>query len=232
MGTLRAVLIAAFDTATVAVSVGLADADGLVARFDAPRRRRHAETLLPALDAVLSLVDLTRHDLTHIAVDVGPGMFTGLRVGVTTAITVAYALDLGVIPLGSLDLLAWRLALDASFAGHVGAVLDARRRECFVQPFAIAPGQAPVSLAGPSTTPPLVGATLLREHGCTHVVGDGPNAYQDGFVGWPTLTPQVPDAATAAVVATRSLELVVAPELVALRYLREPDAEIPKDLRP
>ena len=224
-------LIAAFDTATVAVSVALADADGLVARFDAPRRRHHAETLLPALDAVLSLVDLTRHDLTHVAVDVGPGMFTGLRVGVTSAITIAYALDLPVIPLDSLALLAWRVALDASFAGPVGAVLDARRRECFVQPFAVAVGQVPVPLAGPTTVAPGVASALLRDHGCQRVVGDGPLAYPEAFADWPRLAPPGPDAATAAVVAARSLDLALSPEHIALRYLRDPDAEIPKDLR-
>ncbi len=225
-------LIAAFDTATVAVSVALADDDGLVARFDAPRQRRHAETLLPALDALLSLVDRSRFDLTHVSVDVGPGMFTGLRVGVTTAITIAYALDIAVIPLGSLELLAWRLSLDASFTGRVGAVIDARRQECFAQPFAVAPGQAPVALASAATVAPGAAALVLAEYECVAVIGDGPKVYVEAFASWPAVAPHVPDAATAAIVASRSLDRASAPDAVALRYLREPDAEIPKDLRP
>jgi tRNA threonylcarbamoyladenosine biosynthesis protein TsaB len=225
------VLIAAFDTATVAVSVALADADGLVARFDAPRQRRHAETLLPALDSVLALVDRSRHDITHLSVDVGPGMFTGLRVGVTSAITVAYALGLEVIPMGSLELLAWRLSLDGAFTGHVGATVDARRKECFVQPFAVNPGQEPTALATAMTVPPIDAAALLTDHHCGAVIGDGPLSYADAFVGFASIGPHAPDAATAAIVATRLLERALAPEAIALRYLREPDAEIPKDLR-
>ncbi len=225
-------LIAAFDTATVAVSVALADENGLVARFDAPKQRRHAETLLPALDALLRVVDRSRFDLTNVSVDVGPGMFTGLRVGVTTAITIAYALGISVVPLGSLELLAWRLSLDGSFTGRVGAVIDARRKECFVQPFAVTPGQAPVALATAVTVVPTEAASLLARHGCVAFVGDGPSIYVEPFAGWPTVAPHGPEAATAAIVATRSLDRALAPDAVALRYLREPDAEIPKDLRP
>ena len=166
-------LIAAIETSTIAVSVALADADGLVARFDAPRARRHAETVLPAIDAVLTLVGRTRCEITHMCVDVGPGMFTGLRVGVTTAITLAMAFDLPVVSVGSLDLLAWQVALGGAHLGTVGAVLDARRKECFVQPFAVTPGEAPIPLAPASAMPPSSAAEVLRQHGCARLIGDG-----------------------------------------------------------
>jgi tRNA threonylcarbamoyladenosine biosynthesis protein TsaB len=224
-------LIVAFDTATVSVSVALADESGLVARFDAPRQRRHAETLLPALDSLLSLADLSRRDITHVCVDVGPGMFTGLRVGVTTAITIAYALDTPVVPLGSLEILAWRLSLDGAFVGNVGAVIDARRKECFAQPFSVTPGETPIPLAPAITAPPSDAAAMITSFGCVAAVGDGPLAYVDAFVDLRRLAPTVPDAASAALAAARLLDRSVGPEEVALQYLREPDAEIPKDLR-
>ncbi len=225
-------LIAAIDTSTIAVSVALADADGLVARFDAPRVRRHTETVLPALDAVLTLVGRTRREITHLCVDVGPGMFTGLRVGVTTAITLAMGFDIPVVSVGSLDLLAWRVALDGAHRGTVGAVLDARRRECFVQPFAVTPGAAPVPLAPAAVMPPTSAAGLLRQNGCLGVIGDGAVAYPEPFAGFTVLAPRYPDAATAAIVAVRTIDTATSADEVALRYLREPDAEIPKDLRP
>jgi tRNA threonylcarbamoyladenosine biosynthesis protein TsaB len=225
-------LIAAIDTSTIAVSVALADADGLVARFDAPRVRRHAETVLPALDAVLTLVGRTRREITHLCVDVGPGMFTGLRVGVTTTITLAMAFDLPVVSVGSLDLLAWRVALGGAHRGTVGAVLDARRKECFVQPFAVKPGEVPLPLAPAAALPPSLAAELLRRHGCSGVIGDGPVAYPEPFAGFAVLEPKYPDAATAAIVAVRILDSATSADQVSLRYLREPDAEIPKDLRP
>lgn len=225
-------LIAAIDTSTIAVSVALADADGLVARFDAPRVRRHAETVLPALDAVLALAGQTRNQITHMCVDVGPGMFTGLRVGVTTAITLAMAFDIPVVSVGSLDVLAWRVALGGAHRGAVAAVLDARRRECFVQPFAVTPGEAPVPLASAAAVTPGAAAEFLRHHGCTLAIGDGPLVYPAQFAGFSLLAPHYPDAATAAIVALRTIDTATPADEVALRYLREPDAEIPKDLRP
>lgn len=225
-------LIAAIDTSTIAVSVALADADGLVARFDAPRVRRHAETVLPALDAVLLLAGRNRREITHLCVDVGPGMFTGLRVGVTTAITLAMAFDLPVVSVGSLDVLAWRVALGGAHRGAVGTVLDARRKECFVQPFSVTPGEAPVALAPAIAATPGPAAEVLRNHGCALAIGDGPAAYPDQFADFTVLAPSYPDAATAAIVALRTIDTATSADEVTLRYLREPDAEIPKDLRP
>ncbi len=225
-------LIAAIDTSTIAVSVALADSDGLVARFDAPRVRRHAETVLPALDAVLLLAGRNRREITHLCVDVGPGMFTGLRVGVTTAITLAMAFDLPVVSVGSLDVLAWRVALGGAHRGAVGTVLDARRKECFVQPFSVTPGEAPVPLAPAIAATPGPAAEILRNHGCALAIGDGPAAYPDQFAGFIVLAPSYPDAATAAIVALRTIDTATSADEVTLRYLREPDAEIPKDLRP
>ncbi len=223
-------LIAAIETSTVAVSVALADEDGLVARFDAPRSRRHAETVIPALDALLSLTDHTRADISHLCVDVGPGMFTGLRVGVTTAITLAFAFGVPVVSVGSLELLAWRVALDGAFDGPIGAVLDARRKECFVEIFDVGPGRVS-SIADVAALSPAVAANVLHDHRISTIVGDGSAAYPDAFTAFSSMRPFRPDAATAAVVALTRLEQAIVSEAVLLRYVRQPDAEIPKDLR-
>ncbi len=223
-------LIAAIETSTVAVSVALADGDGLVARFDAPRSRRHAETIIPALNAVLSLSGHTRADISHVCIDVGPGMFTGLRVGATTAITLAFALGVPVVSVGSLELLAWRVALDGAFVGQIGAVLDARRKECFVEVFDVGPGRVS-SIAGVTALSPPAAANVLHDHRCSTIVGDGPSAYPDAFTEFSIIGPFRPDAATAAVIALTRVDQAVVPEAVLLRYVRKPDAEIPKDLR-
>lgn len=223
-------LIVAIETSTVDVSVAMADADGLVARFDAPRSRRHVETIMPALDSLLQLTDHRRADISHLCVDVGPGMFTGLRVGVTTAITLAYALNVPVISVGSLELLAWRVALDGAFTGVLGAVLDARRQECFVEVFNVGPGR--VSSAMPAAAlAPTHAAELLHSVDCHAIVGDGSVAYPDAFAPFTELAPFRPDAATAADIARQRVASAVAPDAVTLRYIREPDAQIPKDLR-
>ena len=224
-------LTAAIETSTVAVSVALADHEGLVARFDAPRVRRHAETVLPSLEAVLALAGRTRGEITQMCVDVGPGMFTGLRVGVTTAITLGMAMDIPVVSVGSLELLVWRLALDGAFQGTVAAVLDARRQECFTQVFSVTAGEAPVALTPAAAMTPAATAELLRRYQCHAAVGDGAVVYPNAFASVASLAPRYPEAATAALVAVRLAHTALRADGVELCYLREPDAEIPKDLR-
>ena len=130
-------IILAIDTATPQVAVALGD-DGAVrgeARFVGGRR--HAEQLVPAIQYVCAESGVRMDQLAAIAVGIGPGLFTGLRVGVTTARTMAQALRIPVIPVSSLDLVAYPLR----HAGRlIVAVLDARRREVFSAQYRAVPG--------------------------------------------------------------------------------------------
>jgi tRNA threonylcarbamoyladenosine biosynthesis protein TsaB len=95
--------------------------------------RVHAELLVPSIEEVCAVSGCTVADIDVVSVDVGPGLFTGLRVGVATAKALAQALGIGVLAVGSLDILA-AAALDrigSSAAGWVVAVVDARRGEVF-----------------------------------------------------------------------------------------------------
>ncbi len=98
-----------------------------------PGGRRHAETLAPAIAAVCARTGYGLRDVDVVAVDVGPGLFTGLRVGVATAKALGQALGIGVLPVSSLDVLA-AAALER-WEGlrpvTVVAVVDARRGEVF-----------------------------------------------------------------------------------------------------
>jgi tRNA threonylcarbamoyladenosine biosynthesis protein TsaB len=122
--------VVAIETATETVGVAVQTPAGVQAEFALTGRRRHVETLTPALGHVLAQVGLVPADLGAVAVDIGPGLFTGLRVGVATAKALAQSLGVGVLAASSLDILtagAWR-------AGHRGLVLacvDARRAEVF-----------------------------------------------------------------------------------------------------
>jgi tRNA threonylcarbamoyladenosine biosynthesis protein TsaB len=99
--------------------------------------RRHAEQLVPAIASLRASTGVGLDQLAAIAVGVGPGLFTGLRVGVTTATVMAQALQVPVVAVPSLDLVAYPLR----YANRtVVAVLDARRHEVFHASYRPVPG--------------------------------------------------------------------------------------------
>ena len=120
----------AIETATETVGVAVRTPGGVQAELALTGRRRHVETLTPALEHLLAQVDLAPADLGVVAVDLGPGLFTGLRVGVAAAKGLAQSLGIGVVGATSLDI----LTAGAAGAGRRGLVLacvDARRGEVF-----------------------------------------------------------------------------------------------------
>ncbi len=105
-------LLLALDTSGAAVTVALHDGRGVVARRSTLDARRHAELLAPSVEAVLAEAAAARTDLTDVAVGVGPGPFTGLRVGIVTARVLGLALGVPVHGVCSLDALALQVAQD------------------------------------------------------------------------------------------------------------------------
>ncbi len=93
--------------------------------------RRHAEALAPQMRFVCEQAGVALGDVEAVAVDHGPGLYTGLRAGLATAKATAAALGIGVVPVGSLEALAFGAAVDARPGGTVLSVLDARRGEVF-----------------------------------------------------------------------------------------------------
>jgi tRNA threonylcarbamoyladenosine biosynthesis protein TsaB len=121
------VLLLAFDTATPAITVALHDGASVLATSTVVGAMRHGELLAPGITAVLDEVGADRSDLTEIAVGVGPGPFTGLRVGVTTARTLGHVLDIPVRGVCTLDVLAAAAEVDGPFL----VATDARRKEVY-----------------------------------------------------------------------------------------------------
>jgi tRNA threonylcarbamoyladenosine biosynthesis protein TsaB len=127
--------VLAIETATIEVGAALSGAGGLLAAVTARPGRRHAETLHPAIDEVLRLAGAHLGDLVAVAVDTGPGLFTGLRVGVAAAKGLAMSLGIPVVACTSLEVLA--LAAGAVEDGQGGTlvgrpvvpVVDLRRGE-------------------------------------------------------------------------------------------------------
>lgn len=123
-------LVLGIDTSSAVVVAALGDGEGVLATSAQPGAQAHGELLAPGIDEVLSAAGREPRDLTHVVVGVGPGPFTGLRVGVVTALVLGEALSIPVLGVCSLDVLA------ASAPDRLGTgfsvVADARRKEVHV----------------------------------------------------------------------------------------------------
>ncbi len=114
------------DTASEVASVALSREGGLEAEVTWRCRRNHTPELLPTIDRLLAQAGASKEELTAVFACTGPGMYTGLRVGVSTAQGLAYALKLPVVGIGRLELDAYQ---HAAFPGRIVAVHRAGRGE-------------------------------------------------------------------------------------------------------
>jgi tRNA threonylcarbamoyladenosine biosynthesis protein TsaB len=223
----------AIETATETVGVAVRTAMGVQAEFSLTGRRRHVETLTPALEHLLAQLGLVPTDLGAVAVDIGPGLFTGLRVGIAAAKGLAQSLGLGVIGATSLDI----LTAAAAGAGHRGLVLacvDARRAEVFASVRHLGDTgvveAAPVG-AGLFAPSELVQALVALEGAPVLAVGDGALRYRGlieavpGVRATPALAFPPPGALLELALARLDEgESPVAPGRVVPLYMREADA--------
>ena len=120
-------MLLAFDTATPLVTVALHDGEDVVCELVSERPLQHGEQLAPLIDRALRETGLVPQDLTAIGVGVGPGPFTGLRVGLVTARTLGLVLELPVYGVCTLDVLAIE-AVDTGAVGNWGGSDDSWRR--------------------------------------------------------------------------------------------------------
>jgi tRNA threonylcarbamoyl adenosine modification protein YeaZ len=119
------VLTLAITTSTSQVGVALGTDGRAAAELHIDTGRRHGEVLAPAIESILALSSATAKDIQRVAVDIGPGLFTGLRVGVATGKALAAALSVPIVIATSLEILA------ARHKEKITAVVDARRGEVF-----------------------------------------------------------------------------------------------------
>ncbi|MEY3360873.1 MAG: hypothetical protein RL531_592 [Actinomycetota bacterium] len=222
--------ILGIDTSTTHVGVALGVGGEVVAGTSEPAERRHAEMLVPAIDALLREAGVRPADLDALAVGIGPGLFTGLRVGVTTAMVMGRALDVPVVPVPTLDLLARPHEGDGR---TIAAVVDAKRREVFCATYSSGAGGL-VRLSDDAVGPARGFADALDALGRdVLVVGDGAAAHPDAFADRSRCElagphHAVPDPSTLVrhafvdLAAGRGLDA----DAVRPRYLRKSDAEL------
>lgn len=211
-------LLLAFDTATPAVTVAVHDGEQMLAADTRVDARRHGELLAPAIVQVLDVAGADPRDLTSVAVGVGPGPFTGLRVGMVTARTLGAVLGVPVQGVCSLDAIAAAVTDLAAFA----VATDARRREVYWATYERA-AEGLRRVEGPEVTRP---HELAARHDLP-VIGRGGQMYAEMLPYLPG--PLDPDAAVLArAVVRREVELLPADPL----YLRRPDVSVPGRRKP
>jgi len=226
-------VVLAFDTATAATVVGLGVGDTVRTRRDDPEpgaRPNHAERLLALCDELLDEAGVGWGDVGRLGVGIGPGTFTGLRIGVATGRALAQATGVELVAVSTLAALAWGASRGPA-RSSVLTLIDARRGEVFAAswthggvllrgPVALAPDRLPDML--PESDSPVL------------AVGEGAVRYRAAAEAAGAIVP--PDEATehrvegpALVQVARAMD-PVSPETLVPDYLRLPDAEINRRL--
>nr|WP_202471144.1 tRNA (adenosine(37)-N6)-threonylcarbamoyltransferase complex dimerization subunit type 1 TsaB [Streptomyces sp. SID8377] len=207
-------MLLAFDTATPAVTVALHDGRRVLAESTEIDARRHGELLMPAVDRVLREAGTVLGDVTGIVVGVGPGPYTGLRVGLVTAVSFADVLGVPVHGICTLDGLAYAAGVQGPFA----VATDARRKEVYWARY-----EGPrARVTDPAVDRP---GDIADEVAGVPAVGAGAALYPEVFTD---VRPPA-DQSAAALAALAAAKLADGEEFLPPLplYLRRPDAQVP-----
>jgi tRNA threonylcarbamoyladenosine biosynthesis protein TsaB len=223
-------LILGISTSTARVGCAIGGHEGILGAVYSSRGRRHAETLTPAIEFLCRQTRVELRDIGAVAVDLGPGMFTGLRVGIAAGKAIAHARRLPMIGVPSLDLLAFA----ARFSDRrIVCAIDAGRGEIFHASYRQSPGGVQRLTEPAVGTADELASDLLASNEELLLVGDGALRYGQAFEGVTRL--ELGDSGVAHPSAGSLVQLAharalredfVTPTELTPLYLRKPDAEI------
>jgi tRNA threonylcarbamoyladenosine biosynthesis protein TsaB len=226
------VKLLALDTAAGACSVAIRHEGGVLQHRLAEMTHGHAEALMPMVREVMDAAGASFTDLDAIAVTVGPGAFTGIRIGLAAARGMALAARLPTLGVTTLEALAHAVPEEERAGRNVLALIDSRRRDLFAQLFdaGLSPEGEPEIIAPDALAARLAARPVV-------VAGDGVKllrdalAGEDGAIAESTAAPW-PDAAHVAAIAAARYsalgpEAAKAPPPAPL-YLRPPEAKLPR----
>lgn len=207
-------LVLGLDTCLNACSVAVLDGERVLAHRTEAMARGHQERLAPMAQAAMADAGLSFAQLRRIGATVGPGSFTGLRVGVAFAKGLGSALGVPAVGVGSLE------ALAAEASGLVAAAIDARREQIYLQVFEdgeplMAPDVLPIGTAAARLAELAMGRALA-------LVGSGAPLLAETAPGANVIVPEGCDARHVARLAAAKSPTPIRP-----LYLRAPDAKLP-----
>jgi tRNA threonylcarbamoyladenosine biosynthesis protein TsaB len=216
-------LILAIDTATEKGSLALTAGDQVLREYSLESHNSYLTRLMPGVAAILGDAGTAAADLAAVAVSVGPGNFTGLRIGLATAKTLAWSVGCPLVPVPTMEVLAAQIPPQPD---PIGVVMDAKRGEVFWGRFQYSEG-APQALEGPRRLP--VGELAARLVAPLLLTGPGLEVHREALTS--QLVPEIalappelrwPRAATVARLARRRLEagLTANPAQLTPTYLR------------
>ena len=223
-------LILAIETASSQAGCAIGGHEGVRASAHTGIGGRHAESISPQIAFIREQAGIHFSELGAIAVDVGPGLFTGLRVGIATAISMAHALTLPVIGISSLDLLAFPARWTSRL---IVSAMDARRGELFTALFRRVPGGIQRVRDANVCTAEDLAAEIQTFDEPSLLVGDGALRYAEFFEGLGRV--ELAEQGLAHPSARAMVQLAharamreefIQPWDLEPIYLRKPDAEI------
>lgn len=215
----------AIETATLIGSIAIADDEKLISELTLNIKATHSEKLMAAIDHLMELSGLTLNDMDAIAVSIGPGSFTGLRIGLSAAKGLSYGSGKPLIGIPTLDALASNL----SFSRYlVCPILDARKGEVYTAIYS-----KNEKVADDMAVKPASLIEMIKED--TVFLGDGVSAYRNllkeqlrGLYHEAPLPLQLPKASNVAILALDRLRNndVDDPFTLVPRYIRKSEAEL------
>lgn len=224
-------LVLAVETSTPQTSVALGNEQGVLASASLSWARGHSEIVVPAIHRLLEWSEIEIRQVGGLAVGVGPGLFTGLRVGLSTVRALAQVLGASVVGIGSLDVVAFAVRHSK---WRIGAVIDGKRGEVFYAFYRPVPGGVTRETEFAVGPPERLAAELGASGEETLLVGNGALLYQRELSNSGTAI-EFASVSHAFPLAVSLLELALPrfhreeaarPQDVVPHYVRRSDAEI------
>lgn len=227
-------MVLAVESSTELAGVALADEAGVLGTVTVSRGRHHAESIAPAIEFICRRAEVGLSSLDVIGVDVGPGLFTGLRVGVGTAKALAFALERPLVAVGSLEVLAHAVAASGTAPGTlVVPVVDARRGEVFAARFRATVEGLSCEQSEVRRTPEALAAELAVLGGPLVMAGNGARRYREvlsavpsAVFGGDALDFPPPGVLATLVLARAAAARSTDASTVLPQYLRDADTRI------
>ena len=171
-------MLLAIDTSSLVLSCALADTDKLVAEWTVQKRLTHSEQLIPHLDEMMKEAGVDKKEITGIAVSIGPGSFTGLRIGLATAKMASYIWKVPLVGVDTLEALAWNLSGSHAF---ILPLMNAQRGNVYAALYGAFPDiweEAPAEVA------PIDGviAAAVKHGGPIIAVGECADVYKEKLI--------------------------------------------------